>query len=393
MTATPADIVVRRCTVRVVRHGGWSWGPQPQRLVDQVLAALPSLIAERLGDLAPDGAPDVEITEPVRIVVSLTLADLLAGRFDPLRHAAMAAEPLPEPSPASGSARPMAPIRPSGTPLLEQTPPILARAQDVTLAQFLGGLAGARRTRPVPGAAAGGHPGGLVPVARRLPGRRNGDDSPGDGNPGPCARSSGRHELSGHRRACPVAWGGRLPGDRPVPATPGRHQRHRGAGQPPNRIRAAPARRSGGRVPRPPGSGRPGISQLAVSARWRHVSRRRQRGHRLRRGGGHHRARDLGTGRCRPSACRLRASRGHRRGYRLRAAVPAAGPCSPRPATSPALAPALQPVGLESQTAAFATALAYTVLGPLERAWRRQPEDLAAAAAFAGLAAPVPGRP
>jgi hypothetical protein len=56
-----------------------------------------------------------------------------------------------------------------------------------------------------------------------------------------------------------------------------------------------------------------------------------------------------------------------------------------------ALAPALQPVGLESQTAAFATALAYTVLGPLERGWRRQPEDLAAAAAFAGLGAPVPG--
>ena len=46
---------------------------------------------------------------------------------------------------------------------------------------------------------------------------------------------------------------------------------------------------------------------------------------------------------------------------------------------------------MKSQTAAFATALAYTVLGPLERGWRRQPEDLAAAAAFAGLAAPVPG--
>jgi hypothetical protein len=56
-----------------------------------------------------------------------------------------------------------------------------------------------------------------------------------------------------------------------------------------------------------------------------------------------------------------------------------------------ALAPALQPVGLESQTAAFATALAYTVLGPLEHAWRRQPVDLAAAAAFAGLGTPVPG--
>src|SRR5260370_4449891 len=96
---TTGDIVIRRCAVRVVRHGGWSWGPQPRHLVDQVLAALPGLIAERLGDLAPDGGPDVEITEPVRLVASLTLADLLAGRFDPLPHAPVAAGPLPAPSP------------------------------------------------------------------------------------------------------------------------------------------------------------------------------------------------------------------------------------------------------------------------------------------------------
>ena len=83
---------------------GWSWGPQPQHLVDQVLAALPSLIAERLADLAPDGASeDVEITEPVRITVSLPLADLLSGRFDALPHAAMASESLPELAPCFGS--------------------------------------------------------------------------------------------------------------------------------------------------------------------------------------------------------------------------------------------------------------------------------------------------
>ena len=57
-----------------------------------------------------------------------------------------------------------------------------------------------------------------------------------------------------------------------------------------------------------------------------------------------------------------------------------------------ALGPALQPAGLQAQTAVFATALAYTVLGPLERGWRRRPEDVAAAAAFAGLGAPVPGQ-
>jgi hypothetical protein len=57
-----------------------------------------------------------------------------------------------------------------------------------------------------------------------------------------------------------------------------------------------------------------------------------------------------------------------------------------------ALGPALQPVGLQEHAAVFATALAYTALGPLERAWRRQPEDLAAAATFAGLGTPVPGQ-
>src|SRR5579859_2964920 len=91
---TSADIVVRRCTVQVVRHGGWSWGPQPRRLVDQVLAALPGLIAERMAHLVPDGASgNVEITEPLRIAVSLSLADLRAGRFGALDHVAAVAEP------------------------------------------------------------------------------------------------------------------------------------------------------------------------------------------------------------------------------------------------------------------------------------------------------------
>src|SRR5262249_7114862 len=57
-----------------------------------------------------------------------------------------------------------------------------------------------------------------------------------------------------------------------------------------------------------------------------------------------------------------------------------------------ALEPTLQPVGLQAHVAVFATALAYTVLGPLERAWRRRPEDLVAAAAFAGLGTPLAGQ-
>jgi hypothetical protein len=49
----------------------------------------------------------------------------------------------------------------------------------------------------------------------------------------------------------------------------------------------------------------------------------------------------------------------------------------------------LQAAGLEQDSAVFATALAYTVLGPLERGWRRRPDDLTAAAAFAGVDEPV----
>jgi hypothetical protein len=76
--APDADIVVRRCTVRVVRRGGWSWGPEPQALPRRVVEALPALLRERFAAAAAGGA-DVEITEPVTLDVSVSLGELLAG--------------------------------------------------------------------------------------------------------------------------------------------------------------------------------------------------------------------------------------------------------------------------------------------------------------------------
>jgi hypothetical protein len=69
------DIFVRNCTVRVVRRGGWSWGTDPRGLLDDVLAAVPALIAEALAAGVADGA-DAVIREPVRVSVPLRRTDL-----------------------------------------------------------------------------------------------------------------------------------------------------------------------------------------------------------------------------------------------------------------------------------------------------------------------------
>ncbi|MGB3441549.1 MAG: hypothetical protein WBA97_22605 [Actinophytocola sp.] len=74
-TSTAEGIIVHRCVVRVVRRGGWSWGPDPQNLVRRVVDALPDLLADRFADhLAEhpdDDGPDLVITEPVRVTVRL----------------------------------------------------------------------------------------------------------------------------------------------------------------------------------------------------------------------------------------------------------------------------------------------------------------------------------
>jgi hypothetical protein len=406
VTTAATDIVVRRCTVRVVRHGGWSWGPQPRRLVDQVLDSLPGLIAGQLAGLVPDGAgEDVEITEPVRIVVSLTLADLLAGRFDPLRHAAVTTEPLPMPAPAPEPARAASVIRPPGTPLPEPASAIPVPTEPATLARFLAHLfergelgqflallptetleAWYQSLSAPPAEAAGTLPGTVAfrtTPANRLPGSTSypatDDAGPPAGTAGSAATARSRHlrdvisaiaaQASRHAAADPLQPGD-LPArfrDRPAPADLA------SAGPRPPHARTAPtatapaqATRVGAAPAAPTG---PGTAAATMAT--------------------------TGQMTMAPAA----VARPHT------GAVPVAATDADVASSLPflllgplaqigylsALTPALQPVGLEAQTAVFATALAYTVLGPLERAWRRQPEDLTAATAFAGLAAPVPG--
>jgi hypothetical protein len=83
------EVVIHRCTLRLVRRGGWSWGPEPRRLVQGVVRALPALLARELAGLWPDGA-DGEITTPFRVAVPVRLEELMGPSEAPARDSAAA---------------------------------------------------------------------------------------------------------------------------------------------------------------------------------------------------------------------------------------------------------------------------------------------------------------
>lgn len=76
-----ADVVIHRCTLRVVRQHGWSWGPAPDRLLKAAVAALPFLVARKLGDLFAEET-EREITERVNLRVAVKLSELLEFAFE-----------------------------------------------------------------------------------------------------------------------------------------------------------------------------------------------------------------------------------------------------------------------------------------------------------------------
>jgi hypothetical protein len=363
-------------------------------LVDQVCAALPGLIAERLADFVPDDAPeDVEITEPVRIVVSLPLADLLSGRFEGLQHVAMATA-FPGPSSASSTAGRRAPAGPQRTPehlrqtsFAHLTPHQDVLSQPMTLAEFIGrlyerGELGQFLALLPAGTLEAWYQSLMSPLGEVLSTRpgaeafpaRPGDRLP-DGTSHPTAHLP--DQLSGVTAAQET----------------GRSRQLREA------ISAIAARVSHGTISgaHPTDDPAPIFHHLPAPAA---ASSAGPRPH--------------GAGAVAPAlAAADTVSAGRANGTDPAAVVPAHVDSAPLATTDAdvtcalpflllgplaqtgyltALEPALQPVGLQAHAAVFATALAYTVLGPLERAWRRRPADSAAAAAFAGLGAPLVGQ-
>jgi hypothetical protein len=78
-----ADILIHRCMLRVVRRGGWSWGPDPKRLVQEVVRILPVLLAQKLAELLAS-REDAEFAAPLQVRLRLGMTELIgestAGR-------------------------------------------------------------------------------------------------------------------------------------------------------------------------------------------------------------------------------------------------------------------------------------------------------------------------
>jgi hypothetical protein len=72
-----AAILIHRCTVRLVRRDGWSWGEDPQRLARAIVRDLPALLAEKLAALFP-GEDDRELTAPTRLHIPVRIGELSA---------------------------------------------------------------------------------------------------------------------------------------------------------------------------------------------------------------------------------------------------------------------------------------------------------------------------
>lgn len=68
------EILIDHCTLRLVRRGGWSWGPDPKRLLEEAVGSLPDLLARALEGCF-DEAEDRTCEAPVCIRVRLSQAD------------------------------------------------------------------------------------------------------------------------------------------------------------------------------------------------------------------------------------------------------------------------------------------------------------------------------
>ena len=76
------DVTIHRCTLRVVRRGGWSWGPDPRGLAQHAARVLPELLEKALAGMFVDEGDeeqDREIAAPIRIRIPVRMSELSVG--------------------------------------------------------------------------------------------------------------------------------------------------------------------------------------------------------------------------------------------------------------------------------------------------------------------------
>src|SRR5687767_12967379 len=72
------QVLVRQCSLRIVRRGGWSWGADASTLIRQAVRVLGEVVARQLLSIFPDDDADRRLDAPVRARVCLRLSELLA---------------------------------------------------------------------------------------------------------------------------------------------------------------------------------------------------------------------------------------------------------------------------------------------------------------------------
>jgi hypothetical protein len=89
-----ADIVIHRCTLHVARRGGWSWGPDPKHLVEEVVRILPHLLAQKLAELLAF-QQDTDFVAPLRVHLRLHIDELTRASSAAIASGDAASLPVP----------------------------------------------------------------------------------------------------------------------------------------------------------------------------------------------------------------------------------------------------------------------------------------------------------
>ena len=71
-----ADVFIHRCRLRVVRRGGWSWGPSPKRVAQQAVKVFPLLLAKKLAELIP-GEETLEYSARIQVHLRMRMDDFV----------------------------------------------------------------------------------------------------------------------------------------------------------------------------------------------------------------------------------------------------------------------------------------------------------------------------